>query len=222
VSEHLLQNIPPQHQEKAEQIRAYLVHVRGGAPFLSGADCRLLTAWLDAEISVLAITTSIDKVAEKRRAKRVRSRLTLNNCKGTLKKILSKKSSTPKSLQKVIHVGLEGLSAQVLQLNMPKNIQSLQQQLAKNLSSLSKQDLCMHDQAEQGIAFCREFHEGVWEQSSDQHADLYDRAEQELESLRTLLGLQHWREMLEEVMRDKLRSQYPIISAQSIWNAVQL
>ena len=222
MSEHLLQNIPPQHQEKAEQIRAYLVHVRGGAPFLSGADCRLLIAWLDAEISVLAITTSIDKVAEKRRAKRVRSRLTLNNCKGTLKKILSKKTSTPKSLQQVVHVGLEGLSQQILQLDMPKNIQSLQQQLAQSLSSLSKEDLCMHDQAEKGIDLCREFHEKVWEQSFDQHEDLHERAEQELESLRTLLGPQHWREMLEEVMRDKLRSQYPIISAQSIWNAVQL
>jgi len=221
MSEHLLHDIPPQHQEKAEQIRAYLVHVRGGAPFLSGADCRLLIAWLDNQVSVLAITTAIDKVAEKRRAKRVRSRLTLNNCKGTLKKILSNKSKTPKSLKSIKSLGLQGLAQQILQLNMPENIQSLQLQLAHKLSALAEEPSSDHVQAEKGIALCREFHEHVWLATTDQHGVLQERAEKELESLRTLLGPQHWREMLEEVMRDKLRSQYPIISAQSIWNAVQ-
>ena len=221
MSEYLLSNIPPKHQEKAEQIRAYLVHVRGGAPFLSGADCRLLIAWLDEEVSVLAITTAIDKVADKRRAKRVRSRLTLNNCRGTLKKILAKKNTTPKSLKKVVHVGLEGLAHQISALETPAYIRNIQQQLVTELIALANKDSPIQDRAEEGIALCRNFHERMWELSVDQHADLHQRAERELESLRTLLGSQHWREMLEEVMRDKLRSQYPIISAQSIWNAVQ-
>ena len=104
---------------------------------------------------------------------------------------------------------------------MPDDIQPLQLQLADKLSALAKEPSHDHMKAEKGITLCREFHEQVWLVTTDQHDMLQDRAEKELESLRTLLGPQHWREMLEEVMRDKLRSQYPIISAQSIWNAVQ-
>ena len=66
---------------QAEQVRAYLVHVRGGAPFLSGADGRLLLSWLEAGISVPKILVAIDKTAARRRAKRSRSRLTLNACR---------------------------------------------------------------------------------------------------------------------------------------------
>ena len=121
----------------------------------------------------------------------------------------------------VVHVGLEGLAHQILALETAPYLQEIQQQLVTDLLSLSKKEIPVQDRAEEGIALCRQFHEQLWELSVDQHADLHERAERELESLRTLLGPQHWREMLEEVMRDKLRSQYPIISAQSIWNAVQ-
>ena len=120
-----------------------------------------------------------------------------------------------------MHVGLEGLAHQISALETPAYIRNIQQQLVTELIALANKDSPIQDRAEEGIALCRNFHERMWELSVDQHADLHQRAERELESLRTLLGSQHWREMLEEVMRDKLRSQYPIISAQSIWNAVQ-
>lgn len=222
MSDHLLHNIPSQHQEKAEEIRAYLVHVRGGAPFLSGADCRLLTTWLDDNISILAITTAIDRVAEKRRAKRVRSRLSLNNCKGTLKKVLGKKAPPPKNLTPIIHVGIHGLAQSILKLPLSEEIFPYQKELVDQLNILSQQDKPVHEKAETAIGFCRMFHERVWQVSVEQHEDLRIEAETELTSLRSLLGMQHWREMVDEVMRDKVRSRYPLISAQSIWNAINL
>ena len=222
MSDHLLYNIPIHHQEKAEEIRAYLVHVRGGAPFLSGADCRHLTTWLDDNISILAITTAIDRVAEKRRAKRVRSRLSLNNCKGTLRKVLGKKTKPSKELKPIVHIGLHGLAQKIQELNLPDSLHSHQKTLVQNLASLSQKPETIQEKAEQAIGFCRMFHEKVWESHVDQHEQLRTVAEKEIESLRPLLGMQHWREMVEEVMRDKVRSKYPLISAQSIWNAINL
>jgi hypothetical protein len=222
LSDHLLHNIPSEHQDKAEEIRAYLVHVRGGAPFLSGADCLLLTSWLDANISVLAITTAIDRVAEKRRAKRVRSRMSLNNCKGTLTKVLGNKAKPPKILKPIVHIGLTGLADHIALIPISPHLERYKENLVKQFLLLSKKHLSLQEKAEKGISLCRQFHEEVWDASIEQHEDLQEKAEQELESLRALLGMQHWREMVEEVMRDKLRAQFPTISAQSIWNAINL
>ena len=62
----------------------------------------------------------------------------------------------------------------------------------------------------------------VYKEKANNIQTSYLESERELESLRALLGMQHWREMVEEVMRDKVRSKYPLISAQSIWNAINL
>ena len=140
---------------------------------------------------------------------------------GHSKKFFPQKNTTPKSRKKIVHVGLEGLANQILALETPPYIQEKQQELVTALINLS-QKRCPSKIVQKRALYCAgNSHEHMWELSVDQHADLHERAERELESLRTLLGPQHWREMLEEVMRDKLRSQYPIISAQSIWNAVQ-
>ena len=65
----LPQNIPPHYMETVEQVRSYLVSVRGGAPFLSSTDGQILVEWLDASISLAIICSVIDKVALRRRKK---------------------------------------------------------------------------------------------------------------------------------------------------------
>ena len=69
---------------RAEEVTAYLVTLRGGAPFLSGADGRLLVRWLDQGVPVPTILTALDQVAERRRKRRTRSRLSLNAAKGVV------------------------------------------------------------------------------------------------------------------------------------------
>ena len=218
----LLITIPEHHQEKAEEIRAYLILVRGGAPFLSGADCPLLVKWLDEEISIAAITTAIDRVAARRRAKRVRSRMSLNVCKGELNKILGQKTKTPRALKPIKNIGLEGLSQSIRRLAVPQSLFPSKTKLVQTFVQLSQKDYTDEALAEAAIQACRGFHEEAWRLCEDQHEALHQQSEEELSSLRNLLGEQHWREMVEEVMRDKLRSQFPLISAQSIWNAINL
>ena len=47
--------------EEAEEVRAYLVNLRGGAPFLSGADSQLLDGWLTDGVPVAVIMASMDR-----------------------------------------------------------------------------------------------------------------------------------------------------------------
>ena len=104
---------PVSHQDSAEQVREYLVSVRGGAPFLSGADCQLLVTWLDEEIPVPAILCAIDRVSLRRRAKRVRTRLSLNACKGELQKLLSKPKKEPVNISAAKTDGLAILAEKI-------------------------------------------------------------------------------------------------------------
>ena len=92
----------------------------------------------------------------------------------------------------------------------------------KTLYDLSKSQADIEICAEKGIQACRTFHEALWKESFEEHEALRLQSETELASLQPLLGLIHWKEMVEEVMRDKIRSRYPLISAQSIWNALNL
>ena len=82
---------PTAMEADAETVRSYLVQLRGGAPFLSGADGRLLIHWLESGISVPHILYALDKAAERRRKRRargnpVRSRLTLSACRAAIEK----------------------------------------------------------------------------------------------------------------------------------------
>ena len=70
----------------AEQVRAHLVQLRGGAPFLSPVDSQLLLEWLEAGVPVALILRSLEKAAAKRAARRTRAPLTLNGLRRTLKK----------------------------------------------------------------------------------------------------------------------------------------
>ena len=170
----------------------------------------------------MAINTAIDRVAQKRRAKRTRSRMSLNNCRGELNKILKKKARPPKQLKDIVSVGLNGLASRIEKLEMPPILEQHRVTLVANLLSISTQEDSVEKLAEKGTVACRIFHEEAWKCHSDQEETLRSQAEKELASLQKLLGSQHWREMVEEVMRDKVRAQYPLISAQSIWNALNL
>ena len=85
--------------KNAETIRSYLISSSRGCSILSGADCRLLIQWLDDEVPVPTILTTIDAVSAKRRQKRVRSRLSLSICKGTLNKLIGKSNKQPETIE---------------------------------------------------------------------------------------------------------------------------
>jgi hypothetical protein len=212
---------PLSHQDSAEQVRDYLVSIRGGAPFLSGADCQLLVSWLDEQIPVPAILCAIDKVSLRRRAKRVRTRLSLNSCKGELQKILTKNNADQSKNIKDIGNGLNLLAEKILtSLNDDKKFVKEKISVANKFKKLSQDDRATEIIAKDAIQLITDFHSFVWQESYDRHEVFTQQAEEELSGLQNLLSSMRWQEAVEEVARDRLRAQFPLFSAQMIWNAL--
>ena len=202
-----------------------MVSVRGGAPFLSGVDGALLVEWLDDELSSTIICAAIDKVALRRRKKRVTTRLTLRSCRGELKKLQKKKKSIeslgqcsyPKFRKIKIFLGSHAFPKELDEHR--KILLSQFNKAEHNLANVNTAQ-ALELVAKQTIKAIRFFHDALWEFSSDQHEQLQQSAEVELSSLRNLLGPSQWRDAVEEVMRDALRSKYPLLTAESVWNAL--
>ncbi|MBM75656.1 MAG: hypothetical protein CMK59_09665 [Proteobacteria bacterium] len=225
ISYLLPDNIPEKHFESAEHVRSYLVCVRGGAPFLSGVDGALLVEWLDEDIKASIICAAIDKVALRRRKKRVRTRLNLRSCRGELNKLRKKqKPIEPQTTNTfpLFRKIQEFLLMHPFHRDLSSQTKSLQKKLTaaeKKLSTIQNAQQ-LESIAKTVINAIRSFHDALWELSSEQHEQLRQSAEEELSSLRNLLGPTQWRDAVEEVMRDSLRAQYPLLTAEAVWNAL--
>lgn len=78
--------IPSEYQRAAEHVRAHLVFLRGGAPFLSPADSLCLLEWLDQGVSIERILAALDRCAQSRRKNRARTRFSLRQARRHLDK----------------------------------------------------------------------------------------------------------------------------------------
>ena len=210
--------IPTKYQEKAEEVRAYLVQIRGGAPFLSGADGQILIRWLEDEIPVPAILSAIDAVSERRRAKRVRTRLSLKVCTGNLRKILGK--TAKKNIKSVGKNPICDLANQISQMKVPATLSNKKDSLVEKLLTIGDTQLRTEENISQVMHAGRAFHAEAWIQAEPEQEQLQIASEQELSALRAILPAIKWQEAVEEVMRDKVRMRYPLISAQKIWDAI--
>ena len=209
---------PDSHVENAETIRSYLISVRGGAPFLSGADCRLLIQWLDDEVPVPTILTTIDAVSAKRRQKRARSRLSLSICKGTLNKLIGKSNIKSKAIEQS---GLEKWLEALMFMQVSDELQGAHRTLTKTVRGLVQTQALDHNQkASELISACRSFQDCAWECAFDDLFELQSAAEAELSELKSLLRGQAWKDAVEEVMRDHVRQRHPLVNAQAVWNAL--
>jgi len=211
---------PESHIEAAETISEYLVTLRGGAPFLSGADCRLLVQWLDEDIPTPAILSALEHVALRRRAKRVRARLSLNATKGELKKLLGKKTAPalPKKEEAHIFAPLHQRIVNALEENSA--FYELQKSTAQQLLEI---DMTTHDKMKgaQAISLIRSFHQTIWEESDTDRIHLLEQAEEEISAMKSMIPTNRWNELVEEIARDQLRSRFPLFSAQMIWDSLK-
>lgn len=73
---------------RAEEVRAHLALLRGGAPFLSATDGRLLVRWLEGGVPVVLILSALDRAAERRQraARPARGRLGLGSVRAAVDK----------------------------------------------------------------------------------------------------------------------------------------
>lgn len=217
-----IDSIPEEHRQAAEQVAAYLVNVRGGAMFLSGADVRLLAQWLDEAVPVPAILCAIDQVSEKRRANRVKTRLSLNRCKSTLKKLLYKNAPSQESEQIVATSYGEAMKQWSLALRKEWTEESVlvesQRSFANRLDYAAKQNWDREAMAEHIITWINDFQDSAWADYGSAQMHWIEDAEIELQHLKRLLTGHRWVESVEEVARDRMRQFFPLIQAQELWN----
>ena len=81
-------------QRDAEEIRAHLVHLRGGAPFLSPKDAHLLLSWLDSGVPLHQILTALERAADTRAKNRSKLPLSLAHARRYLKQVAASTSAS--------------------------------------------------------------------------------------------------------------------------------
>lgn len=200
-------DVPEGHREAAEEVRAHLVAVRGGAPFLSPADARLLLGWLDAGVAVTDIVRAIERAAEARRANRSRLPLTLTRAKVHLGRPHRPSKPVPRVpgahpyagvASALRHRGEADLAARILGLD-------------------GDPDALVRG----AVALARAFLLGRWDGlGPDGRAARLGEARRELEALDLGLDENALDAAAEEIARDALRREWPMLEAAQLWDAV--
>lgn len=219
------EDLPPALAAAAEEVRAYLVALRGGAPFLSGPDGRLLVDWLDAGVSVGLILASLDRAAERRRRRPARSRLTLQAIKGEIKKQLKLAADTgraappPSAPSGAGWPALRGYAEEISALPVAPQEEAARAALVGVLARLGREGGADLDAvAREAMAACRAFHEAAWESLAAERAELLAAAAAELAGLRDVLSEEALAAAVEEVARDKVRARTPLVAARVVWD----
>ena len=139
--------------------RAYVVAARGGAPFLSAADGRLLVRWLESGISVARILAAVDEVAEKRRKKRTRGRLTLSACKAALRAGSQARPQSP-----VPGASLSTYTAALREMTVCSTLEGERQRLIRRIEGIDGA-LGPEHLATEAVVAVRSFQEAAWNQA---------------------------------------------------------
>lgn len=226
---------PSELQANAEAVRAYLVSVRGGAPFLSSLDARLLRAWLEAGVRVGLVARAIDAVNRKRLAQRVRAPLALASCRAEVERlrrhpggaaVRPRRRPAPGAVAP--ERGLqaagepadgaapapgEGPAETALEaLPVPP---AVAEQFAAARARVSATTGSPEARLDAACALAREFFDGAW--------DLLDRpawiaaAAADLADNRALYAEGEWAAVCEAWAREALRRRYAALTATRLW-----
>ncbi|MDP2307687.1 MAG: hypothetical protein Q8P18_16810 [Pseudomonadota bacterium] len=187
---------------RAEEVRAWLVQLRGGAPFLSAADGKLLVDWLDAKIPVPTILHGIELVAERRRAKRTRTPFSLQSCRATIEKLARAGGGWRTPADLVVALA-------------PAEPDALVVEALVELAAITGDD--PEARARYACAVLRRFHARVWDALGEERAALLAEAAEDLGTLEALLGHDGFERACEEHARDRVRARYPTLSATRVW-----
>lgn len=224
------------HAEEVEQVRRHLVALRGGGTFLSAVDGRILVEWLEAGIPVALVATALERVAERRRKKRVKTPLALRSCRGEVRRLWERfrseglsgdpDGSCPQGLPRA-HAAAEEPAPASLggdgseSAPEPGGPEAVARQTERRLEVLFARcgQVPPASLADAAMAEVRRFHEQAWEAAGEaERSRLRVLAEEELASLRDSLAHHRWDRAVEEVARDLLRQRYPGLSATAVWD----
>lgn len=207
---------PKSHQIAAEEVRAHLVSMRGGAPFLSPSDAYILESWLTEGISIPSILYAIERAALARRTRRSRVPLTLGQVKRHLKKSLVETEEIS---------GSEGYSDPAHPL--AKLALKLQDD-AKNtahadaLNALAQAILALEiahpeEMYRRASTLFRKFLEETWDRlpEADRESER-EHARRELGGISDQVDESVFATLIEEVTRDRLRRQFPLLCCSAL------
>ena len=196
-------------QQAAEQVRAHLVSLRGGAPFLSSADGQLLLTWLDAQVPVAQICAAIELAADARRKRPSRIPLSLGHAKRHMKKVVvpTRGDATASSGHP-----LAPLAKRLQQERGDAG--PVMHELARTLLALPVDP----ELAEAGIEAMRLAREALWNALSEtERTERLDDAMLRLGDLPTGLDPSIIEAAAEEQARLEHLGQWPWLSAHTIW-----
>jgi hypothetical protein len=199
--------VPEAWREAAEEVRAHLVAIRGGAPFLSPSDAWQLVAWLESGVRVGDLVLAVERAAEARRRKRARTPLTL----GAVKRHLGRPSyarDVPRSKP-----GEPPLAALARALRGNPDPDGAGARLAASLADVRPEE----SGEREALAAIRTFVETRWDGLGDARRDaLRARACDELGDLLRLVDEADGHALVEETARDLFRQGYPLLAAASV------
>lgn len=191
--------IPAHYQPAAEQIRAHLCHLRGGAPFLSPQDAVTLVGWLDAGVPTADVLVAMERAADARRKSRSRFPLTL----GQVKRHLGRPPApptlrTPGPGEPALGPLLDGVAAPDLR------------------AALEAVGGDPGDEV-RALAAIRGFLEAGWAALPEvERAGLLAAAREELGDLVHLVDEETTAALAEEAARDRFRQRWPRLSAAAV------
>ncbi|MFZ5481636.1 MAG: hypothetical protein ACOZNI_33040 [Myxococcota bacterium] len=199
--ERLPADVDPVLAARAEEVRAFLVELRGGSPFLSPVDGALLVDWLEEGVPLGAILRGIEATAERRRAKRVRTPFSLKSCRG--------------EVQKALHGGRRARAPGVSPAEG-----GLEGEAHAALAALAEADPAAR--ADAACAIVRAFHARAWEAAKGEHPALLAAAAESLADLREAVDEATFAQLCEEHARDAVRARYPAMSITRVWEDLGL
>ncbi len=209
-------------EANAEEVRAYLVAVRGGAPFLSAADGRLLIQWLEQGFSVARILAGVDETAEKRRKKMTRGRLTLSACRrsieGRNQQIQPTKPPSPGHSPSRC-IDFSAFLIALDSMDVPAKLKPAHDQLMKKIEEMNG-TVDPESAATEAVSACRVFHEAAWLDAQHEHAAIREQALSELSALKNVLSPNALEAAIDEVAHDIVRRRYPLVSAREVWDRI--
>jgi len=229
-----LNELEPALAESAEEVRAFLVSIRGGAPFLSGADGRLLVDWLGEGVSVAAILAAIEAAAARRAKRHARTRLSLSACQGELRRRITQRAAPPLPAARPegelrAWPTLASLAHEIAASKVDPALEAARERLVLSLSrlatGLSVDGAALEGASEelvarQAIAACRVFQDAAWRAAEPRRVAMLGEAEAELATLRGVIPDEAFAAAVEELARDRLRAATPLVSAVVVWDRI--
>ena len=195
---------------EAEDVRAWLVELRGGGAFLSPRDGALLHGWLQAGVTVPQILRGIEATVDKRRARPVRTPLSLAACRAQVERqaagrgpsrVADTHTSTPPHAHRELGADEAALATEA---------RAAISALAGSPGEARLDDACR---------IVRAFHARLWELLHPLHAELLAVEAEAFAPFRDAVDEATFAQLCEEAARGRLRARHPDLTITAVCEA---